>query len=434
MKHLKLYFAVFVGSLLITGIALATSDVSGAKYRGTVTVLNSGGATGNVSANVSISTPGWITGGYLNPTAADAAWHDPSGSDVPFMPGYDVNPWIFWLSTIGAGEGQTHNIYSSNVTGGSYAIFLDTAGMTTSSALSLGSGTWGIEQSRYVDASQVGVDLIKRPNTGPSPYFRLYINAANSITVLVMTNSGVTTSFAHAITTGEHVIDVFDDGANIALEIDGTASGSMAHAVPGDTSATDWVSAGSGYIYSQKIWVGGVLTQRVKWNYGATLTDLAPGGAYPATPTFRTTGSSANVTASLSSFSPVSEAKAPGSVLSTAPGFITGTPTVSGNFTTNMTATYPGSDIIAALSAATNTPSQLVTLILAAFLFLALSWGISYLFKRAGGQSLFIKFMIMFAAGCVGVGLGVFDFWMIGIFYLILGSTTCFLGAERRTI
>lgn len=62
------------------------------------------------------------------------------------------------------------------------------------------------------------------------------------------------------------------------------------------------------YMEHLKIWVGGSLQQHIEWEYTTgNFTDLS-GNSHGAFPTFRTTSSSANVSATLSGFAPVDEA------------------------------------------------------------------------------------------------------------------------------
>lgn len=77
-----------------------------------------------------------------------------------------------------------------------------------------------------------------------------------------------------------------------------------------DTSG-NWTLAENGsmlYMETANITIGGTLQGSWEWEYAATFTDLS-GNSHDATPTFRTTSSDADVSASLITFKPISEAK-----------------------------------------------------------------------------------------------------------------------------
>lgn len=86
-----------------------------------------------------------------------------------------------------------------------------------------------------------------------------------------------------------------------------------------DTSA-NWTIGGDAtpYIETANITIGGVLQGSWEWEYGVTFTDLS-GNSHDATPTFRTTSSDADVSASLITFKPISEAKVMDSISITWP-------------------------------------------------------------------------------------------------------------------
>ncbi len=76
-------------------------------------------------------------------------------------------------------------------------------------------------------------------------------------------------------------------------------------------TSTNWTFASGNttlYLTRQRIWLGGSLKQDISWQYSPTepvyLYD-ASGNGNTATPTLRTSGSSANVTANLTSFAPI---------------------------------------------------------------------------------------------------------------------------------
>jgi len=195
----------------------------------------------------------------------------------------------------------------------------------------------------------------------------------------------------------------------------------------------DWVVCSANttpYMDTFDIDITGVNKYSIKWEYGTTFTDLS-GNGNDATPTFRTASSDADVSASLSSFLPISEAKAPAYSLSDAPDFFTVTPGVTGDFTANITPAYPGRDVIVAVAAAGAVPETLPTLIFSSFILLVISLGFSYAMKTTGVNSLFIKMCVITAAMCLLVAFKIFDVWQI-YFFVLIGLALCWLSRQRE--
>lgn len=134
--------------------------------------------------------------------------------------------------------------------------------------------------------------------------------------------------------------------------------------------------------------------------------------------TFRTTSSDLDISASLSSFEPGEEAKAPPFTLTIDTPWIP-TPDISGNFTTEMEPTFPGRAIIDAISEVGNTPAQLPYTIISGFLIVAASLTTSWLMRKYGSGSLLVKVFVIVAIMGVLVAVKLLDFWIIVIFLII---------------
>lgn len=241
------------------------------------------------------------------------------------------------------------------------------------------------------------------------------------------------------VASGEHDIQVQADGTNLLLDIDGVNVDSVALAgasVP--DNANDIISfengsilyAGSDDNLVQKISVGGVEQQDIGWEYAATFTDQS-GNSHDATPTFQTTSTDGDVSATLTSFQPVSESKAPGYTLSSPPNFITSTPAVSGNFSTTVSPTFPGVDILEAAATSGGTPVQLAVLIPVSFGIMALSLFLTWLMKRYSDNSQLVKFGAIFILMGICISTRTYDLWML-IFFLIIGVAIMFGARESR--
>ncbi len=123
MKKLVSLLLAFFVILSIGSLAFA-SDVSDANYYGVIRATNSGTATSNVCANVSINTTALIASGFLDETSTNAAVRV-SSTDVPFMPGNDGDPWIVHYDSIGQNSNSDVTLYTGNVTGGKIVFFPD---------------------------------------------------------------------------------------------------------------------------------------------------------------------------------------------------------------------------------------------------------------------------------------------------------------------
>ncbi len=173
------------------------------------------------------------------------------------------------------------------------------------------------------------------------------------------------------------------------------------------------------YVEYQEIWVNGVQQQYVDWEYGTVFQDSSAGN-HDATPTFRTTSSNVDVTASLVSFAPVTEAKAPAYAVTAASPFLSSNITSSSGFTSNTSgATYPGAGVITDIATAGETPVPFLTLILGGIFTLALSLVTTHFLREHNVTSLIIKAAII--ACCMGIFVAVkaMDGWLIMIFIMI---------------
>ncbi|KKM93233.1 hypothetical protein LCGC14_1210400, partial [marine sediment metagenome] len=207
------------------------------------------------------------------------------------------------------------------------------------------------------------------------------------------------------------------DGEVEAIEAAGSAS------VIDNTS--DWIIGGDAtpYIEQYEHRVGGVLVSDISWEYAATFTD-ASGNGNDATPTFRIASMDADVVATLTTFQPISEAKAPDFTLADSIPFIEGTGNMTGNFTTAPTIPgtgFPLAGVISAVAGAT-TPPQLPLMMIAVFVILTFSLGYSSVTRRFGSGSIFGKAFVIIAVMSIFAALGNFgiDFWMIVTFAILV--------------
>jgi hypothetical protein len=356
MKRITaLILAGIVALLLLALPVLAVSNITNARYQGTVTVTNSGPVATNLSVNCSISTPNLISGGFANSTATDTAWRNVSGTDAPFMPGWGTNPAIFFVPSAATGT-ISNNFYTGNVTGGTIAYFPDTAGMTTGASASLGIGnnSYEIEFSGYGDTAVVNAVIIN----GATYTYILKVDASNHIKLSALTDNASYYYLNSALTPGAHIIKITKPAAGtsaVYLYVDGvekdtTTAGTLSGALANGFTVG---SGGIPYINYFKLTIGGVLQQHITWQYAATFTDLS-GQGHDATPSFRATSSSANVSASLTAFQPVNQAAITSFALSSSTGIALGSITAPSQMYTDVgssanISSVPGADVVNAL-------------------------------------------------------------------------------------
>lgn len=261
---------------------------------------------------------------------------------------------------------------------------------------------WTISE---IDNMQIGVSL----KTSNASYFALCAD------VWVVVNYSDTSVTVSGLASGEYNLTASADGTDFELDFGVTSNTTTLNGVSVLDNANDLITGSIVsvmYFGSQEITIGGVQKQYIDWDYGSTFTDQS-GTGNDATPTFRTTSSDADVSAELLSFRPVAESTAPSYSVSNAVDFITDTPTITGNFSTTVAPTLPGSDIIEDTSESSNTPPQLPFILLSSCGLLVISFTTSYLTRRSNSQSIIPKIIIVLAIASMLVGVKVFDFWMI---------------------
>lgn len=205
--------------------------------------------------------------------------------------------------------------------------------------------------------------------------------------------------------------------------------GSTSDDVP--SSSNGWVIATNAalpYMNTYKEWVGGNLKANINWEYGPYFYDDS-GNGNTATPSFRTTSSDASISASMTAFLPVTEARAPTYTIGI-PSDWYATPTVTSNFTSNVTATTggnpPGVDLIVSIANAGNTPVQLPLVLIPSIIILMSSLLLSWLLRQFGSGSLIVKIgWLTFAMGvCYAIRvataayISIYDLWMVVMFLI----------------
>lgn len=251
-------------------------------------------------------------------------------------------------------------------------------------------------------------------------------------------DSEVVTVTATGVASGEHSVTLTANTTHMWLDIDGSTEDTVAlsgTSVP-DNSA-NWTFLQNDvmpYMEYQDISVNGTQVQYIDWEYGTTFNDTS-GYGNDATPSFRITSSDADVSAELTLFQPIAESKAPAWALDTTPSALVSTTiTTTGTFATTPSPTSaPFIAVIEAVSNATSTPSQLPFTIIAGFVILAASLGVSHFMRRNNSNSLIIKLAVIMLLFGIFIAVDIFDFWML-IFFLIPAVAIIMLKAQGQTV
>jgi len=242
---------------------------------------------------------------------------------------------------------------------------------------------------------------------------------------------------ATGISSGEHKLQVTADGVDLKIYVDDVEEDTMAlggASVP--DVASNWTVIENDvmpYMEYHRMTVGGNLRQYIVWEYDTTFTDQS-GNSNDATPSFAVDSSDSDITASLITYQPITEAQAPAYSISDAPDFITTAPNLTATFSDTIAPTVPGADVITDVSASSSTPAQLPWVMIAGFVILVASISTTYILRKFGAtSSVFIKLAII--AGLMGasISVGVFDFWMI-LFFLIISIAIGLASRPQETL
>ncbi len=240
---------------------------------------------------------------------------------------------------------------------------------------------------------------------------------------LLLTAKGPSVSYTCAA--GEYAIRWSDNTTHQALYVDpsGTAPGTTLVTSTPDTlgianNGSAWAfcyAAATPYVSYMKMTIGGTPLTYWDWEYAATFTDNI--SSVVATPTFRTTTSDADVTASASNFLIIDPGEASASGLVDPDDWYASENITSASFSTGtVTPSFPGSQVITDIASATSTPASLPFTIIGGVFILVVSLSVSRLLRLGGSGSLIVKSVLI--AGMMGVliATSVWDLWMVIVF------------------
>lgn len=213
--------------LLILALPLCAlaSDITDANYKGNILASNNSTLAVSVSANVAISTADLINAGILNAAASDVAARDGTGADIPFMPGYLTNPWVFYLPSIAAYSSSNVYLYTS-ASGGNIVYFPSPTGMSVTdndTALEPGNNFdisldgyintdngSGKNLVRHYDTTNGGVDIFVSPTVSQNVTARLITIHTAASQNMTPDAAGTYTNIPNANPAVAHYLNVDD--------------------------------------------------------------------------------------------------------------------------------------------------------------------------------------------------------------------------------
>ena len=229
---------------------------------------------------------------------------------------------------------------------------------------------------------------------------------------------------ATGVSSGNITVTTTANITHLRISIDGVPQDTVVLTANVTNNSEAWTFVENGsmiYLEYQEFTINETQAQFIEWEYDSIFTDQSVNDN-DATPTFRGASSDLNVSANMTAFLPVAEAKAPDYVIGRGAPFFTATPNITGTFTTTPpVGTFPLSVAIQAVANATGMPPQLPLLTIAVFATLAASLTMSALMRRHGSGTLIGKILVIVSFLGVFIALGNFgiDFWVLIVFVII---------------
>lgn len=154
IKRFASILMLAVIALTLIAVPVLASTITGAEFKGDVTITNASTAATNVSVPFTLSTANFITDGYINSACTNTSMQI-GGADTAYMPGYGANPWIVFTPSIALNGNIISKLYTGGpAMDGKIRYFPDTAGLTTNDAAALELGNnFEVELSGYYDTS-----------------------------------------------------------------------------------------------------------------------------------------------------------------------------------------------------------------------------------------------------------------------------------------
>ncbi len=425
MKRIVL---VALSLIIITAFpaVVIASTITNADYVGTINIANSTTSSAtNQIVSCNISTNNLVNSNFISSNCSNTAILTSGAVDAAYMPSADnTTPWMIFVPTIGASASLPYKLYTGGATSmdSKISYFPAAEGATVSDNASLECGSnYQIEVSGWVDTVTTGrTQYIVRKQDGFGNYcLRLYVSAAGTITAERYPVGGPAPNWTvsvSGVTSGEHNIKLTCVAGTLTLNVDGSTASVGSTSIEDFSGNWEWFgNSVMPYVYYWKVTPSGTLKGYWYWQRSTAFYD-ASGNGNTATPTFRTTGTSANITATLVDFGPVSAAEASGGSTGSYATMVPGAIDPGGTFDELTPGNFPGSSFINDVIAGGGVPNALFW-----FPFGIIIVCIIGLLVAKFTSLIWLQVIIM----CVIIGffcVTIFPWWMVPIF-AIFGST-----------
>jgi hypothetical protein len=221
------YILLLLFVILIIGmpVIVYASNLTGAQYHGTITVSNNSTAANNIMVSMALTSPVLISQGWVNAEFNNVAIQNSSGADTAFMPGYNTNPWMIFVPSIGDNSSINYTIYTGNVTDGKLCYFPGAAGMVIANDITMRLyDTFQIKiEDCYIDTSAGANKRIIYKQSA----CQLIVSASESGKITFSITTGASVS-ATGLPSGEYDIEVTANQTDLMIYVDDVLKGSAA--------------------------------------------------------------------------------------------------------------------------------------------------------------------------------------------------------------
>jgi hypothetical protein len=319
-KHLSFWLLVIIllSSVMLPFEGITASDITNAKWLTVVTVTNNSSSTlTDQVVTFSLNSTAMLAMGFCDSSLIGNQFSDVAmvnNIEDIFQPGY-TNTWCLFIPSISAGANVNYNLYSLNATSTSTRYFPGTTGMVVADGIAEPTDTFTITLTDcYINTTAGASKFVMQHYTGGPPYkgIKIFVSStvSGNITATIGSAGGEFSTSLAGITTGEHDITLGLSGEVLTLTIDGVSSNIATGPWSVGDPSVDWTFCENDtvtYVNTIRYFDGGLGDYSWHWQYGATFTGLFL--PVPATPSFRTTGTSGSLSAAVTSIQPVSQSK-----------------------------------------------------------------------------------------------------------------------------
>jgi hypothetical protein len=403
--------------------AAASSNVSQARYVATIRITNNGTtAAYNASIPLTLNTSYLVNNGYMAADLSNTAMRDNFGNDTYYNPAVVANhTWMIFVPVIPADSSIDYALYmgGSKDMSGNLSWMPGTNGGTTANSTSLNHYDFLITQTGYLNTDYyLGKNLCSKLGV-----FCCNISATKTVNFTLF---GCNSLNITNINSGFHNVTVqgFVTGSvyRMILGVDGNVVSLFTSGASFSPGSANWQFSGNNTwpaLEHQTIEIGGVKKQDISWQNAAIWVDSS-GYGNNLTPTFRTTTTNANVSASLIDIRAFNQAALTSWNLNDYSNNL-GIPDMPGGMYEGVNPTFPGSGIPGDIEASTGgaVPQNMFWFIIPCLVVVGIGMMVHDKIKSLFAQFIIILVLVLFISLT-----HIWSFWVLVPIILIGGSAT----------